>query len=201
MTQKTTTKILDAAGKLFSQRGYVATTTRAIAQLAGVNEVTIFRHFGNKAGILRALGQRIAARQKPDPTDETGPSGDARDRLLELAQSEIQNALSDGGLVIRLAFDARSVPEVAEILGQAATANLAKLAGLIATWQTEGKLRSDIAPHILAQAFFSLTSSYVMHRMLVSDQEPDTDRTEEARQLFEVFWNGVVAPNHKEDRQ
>ena len=37
------------------RKGYKGTTTKTIAQEAGVNELTIFRHFGTKEGILRAL--------------------------------------------------------------------------------------------------------------------------------------------------
>lgn len=41
-------KIQEAAIELFTQKGYAGATTAAIAKLAGVNEVTIFRIFGNK---------------------------------------------------------------------------------------------------------------------------------------------------------
>ncbi len=41
-------KIQDAAIDLFAQKGYAGTTTAAIARAAGVNEVTLFRIFGNK---------------------------------------------------------------------------------------------------------------------------------------------------------
>ena len=38
---------------LAAERGIDATTTRAVADAAGVNEVTIFRHFGDKATLAR----------------------------------------------------------------------------------------------------------------------------------------------------
>lgn len=53
-------RVLTAAATLIAERGYGGTTTRAIAEAAGVNEVTIFRRFGTKAGVLAALGQRLA---------------------------------------------------------------------------------------------------------------------------------------------
>lgn len=48
-------RILHAFLRLVSERGFEATTTRAVAQEAGVNEVTIFRHFGDKANLAREL--------------------------------------------------------------------------------------------------------------------------------------------------
>jgi len=45
-------RILNAAADLFATAGYRGTTTRHIAQLAGVNEVTLFRHFGSKDELI-----------------------------------------------------------------------------------------------------------------------------------------------------
>ncbi len=45
-------KIQEAAIDLFAQKGYAGTTTAAIARAAGVNEVTIFRIFGNKKSLF-----------------------------------------------------------------------------------------------------------------------------------------------------
>lgn len=53
--KKTEEKILKAATKLFSEYGYNGTPTKRIAEVAGVNEVTIFRHFKNKSNILQAV--------------------------------------------------------------------------------------------------------------------------------------------------
>ncbi|WP_390893347.1 TetR/AcrR family transcriptional regulator [Mycobacterium deserti] len=45
--------LLDAARDLFSRRDYRSTTTREIAEAAGVTEYLLFRHFGSKAGLFR----------------------------------------------------------------------------------------------------------------------------------------------------
>lgn len=48
-------RLVDAALQLFSSQGVAATTTRQVADLAGVNEVTLFRQFGSKHGLLAAV--------------------------------------------------------------------------------------------------------------------------------------------------
>lgn len=48
-------KLVDAAFQLFSSQGVGTTTTRQVADLAGVNEVTLFRQFGSKHGLLAAV--------------------------------------------------------------------------------------------------------------------------------------------------
>ncbi|MDH6059122.1 TetR/AcrR family transcriptional regulator [Chrysosporum bergii ANA360D] len=49
---QTRTRILQAAQKLFASKGFDGTTTRDLAQAAGVAEGTLFRHFANKKSIL-----------------------------------------------------------------------------------------------------------------------------------------------------
>lgn len=51
-------RLLDAALKEFSEKGYEGATTKGIADLAGVNEVTLFRNFGNKEKLFRAVIDR-----------------------------------------------------------------------------------------------------------------------------------------------
>lgn len=48
----TSQKIVDAAMMLIRDKGYVATTTKEIARVAGVNECTLFRKFKNKKDIV-----------------------------------------------------------------------------------------------------------------------------------------------------
>jgi AcrR family transcriptional regulator len=45
--------LLDAARELFSRQDYRSTTTREIAEQAGVLEHLLFRHFGSKASLFR----------------------------------------------------------------------------------------------------------------------------------------------------
>ncbi len=54
--------ILEAAERLFAERGYSATSTAAIAAEAGVATGTVFTHFADKATLLSALHKRIEVR-------------------------------------------------------------------------------------------------------------------------------------------
>jgi AcrR family transcriptional regulator len=192
-------RILDAAAALIAERGYAATTTRAIAEAAGVSEVTLFRRFENKIGILRALGERLQQRQAGQAAAEVPDSESVRETLVRLARMEIEGTVEGGALAIRLAFDARSVPEVAELLGEGVPGNLEALAEYMAERQAAGELRADIAPEVLAEAFFGLTSSYVMYRIVmgVAPMPADVQSDEGIAQLFDLFWSGA-APD-KED--
>ena len=52
MVAPTREQILNAAARLYAEHGFRGTTTRAIAEEAGVNEVTLFRLFGSKETLI-----------------------------------------------------------------------------------------------------------------------------------------------------
>jgi AcrR family transcriptional regulator len=186
-------RILSAAATLFASHGYVGTTTSAIADEAGVNEVTLFRRFGTKEGILRALGAAFDRGGSAYPSDDAVVDGDVRATLRNLAVAEMRAAIESGGLVLRLSFDARSVPEVREALGDVASANLERLAAFLESAQQRGQVRDDIPANTLAEAFFALTSSLVIQRTAVIDpRTPTADAIERAAQTqLELLWSGL----------
>ncbi len=189
----TETRILAAAAALIAERGYSATTTSAIAEQAGVNEVTLFRRFGSKAGILDAMAGVAAAARAEFPPPDALVRGDVRATLQNLAAVEIKDAIASGGLVLRLTLEARAVPEVQAALSDFASANLARMTEFMRTHQARGELREDIDAVLLAEAFFSLTSTLVMQRMTLIDSAlPHGDEVMSlAAEIVDVLWSGV----------
>ena len=55
MSNDTRGKLIEAATNLFSEHGYAAVTTKEIAKLAGVSEVTLFRHFESKRILFNTI--------------------------------------------------------------------------------------------------------------------------------------------------
>lgn len=55
-------RIIRATIRLLKQKGLKATTTRAIAQAASVNEVTLFRQFGTKRNLFQTVLSTISYR-------------------------------------------------------------------------------------------------------------------------------------------
>lgn len=52
MSESSRDRLLAAAARVYAEHGYAGTTTRRVAEEAGVNEVTLFRHFGSKDKLL-----------------------------------------------------------------------------------------------------------------------------------------------------
>jgi hypothetical protein len=136
----------------------------------------------------------FVAPQLPDPSDVRGT-------LRTLAQLEIEGAIRDGGVAMRLALDARSVPEVAQMLGEGPQANQRGLSDYLASRQASGDLRSDVAPKVMAEAFFALTSTLVMARQVLEsgDSAREAGAPEFIDQLADLYWSAVKAPVSEEE--
>jgi AcrR family transcriptional regulator len=48
-------RVLDAATRMFLERGYADTTVPAVARAAGVSAQSVYKAFGNKPGLLKAV--------------------------------------------------------------------------------------------------------------------------------------------------
>lgn len=187
-------RILEAANELFGERGYSATTTRALAERAGVNEVTIFRLYGSKLGVLKALGERFLAVGMAQQAEAAPLPDDLRGAVTELAMREVRAAERSGAAAMRLAFEASSVPEIAELMGAGPGQNQAAMAAFFEEQQRLGRVRETVAATLIADAFFALTSTYVMSRMLLGSGTTRGVSNEDAvRGLVDVLLHGIEA--------
>jgi len=81
----TANRIVEAAVQLFSRQGFAASSTHEIARLAGVSEVTIFRHFPRKRDLFWAatesrlrrlrISQELRRRLESDENPRTAIPG------------------------------------------------------------------------------------------------------------------------------
>jgi AcrR family transcriptional regulator len=90
-------RLLDAAARVFARKGLKGATTREIAVEAGLSEMTLFRRFGTKEKLLRAVVERFFARRIEPPVVHE-PPGDLRAALLHYAK--LQHRLMDESLPI-----------------------------------------------------------------------------------------------------
>ena len=113
--------MLDAAERLFLNQGYAGTTIGAIAREAGVSVETVYKAFGGKAGVVRAVYERgltgrgpVPAYQRSDQmrTQEADPRAIMRE--WGLLTAEVASVVSPIRLLIRSA--ALIDPEMAALL-------------------------------------------------------------------------------------
>jgi len=99
----TEVRIVEAAAQLFARHGYKGTTTRQIAQLAGVNEATVFRCFERKAELFWAATESRLTRLKLGRELQSGMAMDLDPEVVMpmLVEFLVQN-ISDDSELMRL---------------------------------------------------------------------------------------------------
>ena len=100
--------LMCAAHRLIALHGVDAVTMDAVAEAAGVGKGTVFRRFGNRAGLMaRLLDESEAAWQGqvisgPPPL---GPGAPPRERLIAFGRSRLVSNLERSDLLIAAAGD------------------------------------------------------------------------------------------------
>jgi AcrR family transcriptional regulator len=88
-SERSRAQILDAALKLFSHRGYGATSVRDIAEEAGLSKGNVYHHFPDKETIFRELlDQYFQAMSQPDfPFNAALATGEFPENLETLGKA------------------------------------------------------------------------------------------------------------------
>ena len=89
--KSTKARLIEAALDLFAERGVTETTTKAVAERAQVNEVTLFRNFGNKYRLLLAVIEDSAVFAKL--VHALVEQANARDSVADFLQQYAQESL------------------------------------------------------------------------------------------------------------
>jgi TetR/AcrR family acrAB operon transcriptional repressor len=80
MSAESRRRLLDAAVRLFAERGYRETSLQDIGEAAGISRGSVGWHFGSKAGLLEALVSRTIEQTlailDAVPNDDVTPLGD-----------------------------------------------------------------------------------------------------------------------------
>jgi len=112
-------RILDAARDAVIAHGYHGAGLEAVAAAAGITRVTVYRHFGNKAGLLAGLAERLAQRsQVVARAQEALAADDPADALNALVTALCGLWSEDPPLMRRLIGLAAVDPEVAPVIEQ-----------------------------------------------------------------------------------
>jgi AcrR family transcriptional regulator len=158
--ERTRRAIVDAATRLFVERGYIATTMAAIAEEAGVALDTVYAAVGPKPVLFRLLIERaIAGADEPVPAEEREyvqamrAEPDARRKLAIYAAAlrRIHGRLAPLFRVLQAAASADS--ELAALwteIGERRARNMRLLAEeLIATGQARAEVSLDEAADVI----------------------------------------------------
>src|SRR5690348_13471086 len=176
--------VIEAAKRLFTEHGYLATTIEAIAEAAEVPLPTVYRLFGSKRALLAAVldtsfggdDQPVAfadrpavraARAEPDPAKMVTAFARIAREFMERS-SAIQHVLATAAQV-----DGDAAELLADIRRQRHTGQ----SRIVAALDARGALDSDLDKTEAADIVYALLSPEV-HRILTAERGWSADRYE-----------------------
>jgi AcrR family transcriptional regulator len=190
-------RLLEAASSLFSEQGYAATGTRAIAARAACNVALISHYFGSKEGLLRevvvrgigAAGDELRALlAEPRPPDER------LDRLIDYMVDHFHRCCQSMQIVMSQLSQTQSplfaaiVPKIAE--------NVDLLTSILEEARADGRL-SDVEPRTAAVLLLGMLQhyfvTYAVSSTLIGPPSPETI-AELKRHIAQIFLHGAIRP-------
>jgi AcrR family transcriptional regulator len=156
--------VFDAALGVLAQYGYAAATTRRIAEAAGVNEVTLFRRYGDKRGLIAAA---IHADISQLAADGLSPTGDLQADLIRVV--EYYSALYERreGLIGTLILEGARDADMAALISEPLAA-MARIGELIAGYQRAGQLLDEPTQYAVQALVAPLLMTAIMRRITSS---------------------------------
>ena len=167
-------RVLEAARRLFAERGYAETTIEMIARDAAMAPPTIFATFGSKRGVLAALMNRLVSGQPGGPpllqtagaravASETNPR-----RVLSLFVADMNGVQERVGSIYEIMKNAaRTESDVAELLSRAQQYRFSNIETLAVQLAQLGVLRDGLTIEDAARTIWALASPEVRHMLLV----------------------------------
>ncbi|MBD2514489.1 TetR/AcrR family transcriptional regulator [Nostoc sp. FACHB-973] len=140
-------RLIEAASQVFASLGVQGATTREIARVARVNEVTLFRHFANKEQLLGAVIENALALQTEALAHPQAWTQDLRIDLKRYA--ELYNTMLEAheDLIRTFIGEAKRHPEAArQVIQEAAKPLREKLVAYLQSSQRRGIVRADVDP-------------------------------------------------------
>ena len=187
-------RLLDAAFHVCSERGLHGATTREIADVAHVNEVTLFRHFGSKEKLIAALFQRAVVAQVESFSETEPDANDLQRDLTRYARRYDELLMANEALIRTLIGEARRHPEEArQVICEAAKPMRERLMNYLRAAQKAGSVRQDLEISPAIDAFTGMLLGGMLRRTAFA-QLLDYSPADYVTTVVELFLRAIAAP-------
>ncbi|MGW7540875.1 TetR/AcrR family transcriptional regulator [Streptomyces sp. NPDC054770] len=152
--------VLEACRELLFQDGFHATTIRAVAERAGVSAETVYKSFGGKPGMVKALWDiTLAGDDEPVPMADRPQTREILTTADPVAKLRLYAAYVRGiheRVAALFALLTQAGPDVGEILATGERERLTGVTSFVTHFAEAGVLRPDADPARLADAVWAL---------------------------------------------
>ncbi|HLO87847.1 MAG TPA: TetR/AcrR family transcriptional regulator [Nostocaceae cyanobacterium] len=168
-TLKTRDRLLHAAIEVFSSAGILGATTREIARVAGVSEVTLFRHFQSKEQLLATVAEHITASKIKALTNQDEWTRDLQSDLLRYGRLYDQMLEEYEALIRMFIGEAKRYPhEAIQVLQQYFLPLREKLIAYLSQAMEWGTVRSNLDLPVAADLFTGMLLAGMIRRHVSS---------------------------------
>lgn len=155
-----------------NEKGYKGATTKEIAERAGVNEVTLFRHFGNKKGIVEAAIEKYGFVDSFENLFEENVIWEI-EKDLKMLVREFQALLEQKKSVILLSLkEAGKFPELDALIKHIPQKYIKVLEYYFETMIKKEKIKK-VDPYTMATSFAFMNFGYFLMRTRINPGEND----------------------------
>lgn len=193
LASPTRQRLLDAASRVCSERGLHGATTREIADVAGVNEVTLFRHFGSKEKLIAALFEHVLATLTESLSEAEVDVHDLERDLFRYAQHYNEMLMTNEALIRTVIGEAKRHPEQArQVMCEAGRSLREHLINYLRAAQDAGSVRDDIELGPTIDAFTGMLMSGMLRRTGFKTYI-DYSTDDYIRTVVDLFLRGIAA--------
>ena len=187
-------KILESAIRLFAEKGFSGTTTREIAEKAGVNEALIFRYFSTKRDLYSAIIERKIS-EEPGFEYPLEAFKETRDDWLifrSIAIRMFDCVEKDPSFIRLLHFSALEGHELSDMFFDTYVQyQRMLLSDYIERRISEGAFK-NVNPVLAARAFIGMVINYMLVQEIFGEKKRRKIKREEVADTFvKIFLEGI----------
>lgn len=189
---QTRNRILEAARRLFAKKGFDGTTTRDLAQAAGVAEGTLFRHFVNKKAILVEVATQGWVEILTDLLTELSEMGSYK-AVAQVMRNRMWNLQKNSDLMRVCFMEAQFHPELRDRVQSEVIDKMTDVAEAFFQTAMEKGIYRQMDAKLVARVFLGMfaVAGFSYNTLIEPDASPQ-QMQDMAEGLADIFLNGVL---------
>ncbi len=197
-------EILAAAADVFAQHGFRGSTTRRIADAAGVNEITLFRQFGSKEVLLREAMRHLTQSVGLSALPEVPVDPDTE--LTGWSESFMQHLRLQSSIIRKTMGEIEERPDMCEFATDVPRRASSDLCHYLTALKRQGMATEEFEPKTAAAMLMGSIFADAMGRDMMPDvfPQPETKAAHKYTQLLLQALgveNGSGKPTSKQTKR